>query len=191
MNNIVNLIYEAAVVKRLKRTGWQILGDNEESIGEHSFMTAVIVLFLAKEVKNDKPVNIEKVLTMSILHDFHEARTGDVDKIATFYITRDERKANRDIFQSVDLGIVTTLDEYEQKNSLEAKIVYEANIIALLVELKILVEKGNVHAQEWLMEDAKRLRLSQSKQLAQTIITTDSHDWWKDIRNKLREEFSK
>ena len=39
---ITNLVYEAAVVKRMQRTGWQILGDNEEGVGEHTFMTAVI-----------------------------------------------------------------------------------------------------------------------------------------------------
>ena len=190
MNNIVNLIFEAAVVKRLKRTGWQILGDNEETVGEHSFMTAVISLFLAKEIKKVKPINVEKVLIMSILHDFHEARTGDVDKIATLYIKRDEAKANRDIFQSVDPGIIVMLEEYEQKGSLEAKIVFEANVIALLVELKQLEEKGNTHVREWLDGNMIRLRLPESKQLAQTIITTDSHDWWKEIRKQLHRSFS-
>jgi 5'-deoxynucleotidase YfbR-like HD superfamily hydrolase len=58
MKKIVNLIYEAAVVKRLKRTGWQILGDNEESLGEHIFMTAVIAYLLGKELR----VNLEKVV---------------------------------------------------------------------------------------------------------------------------------
>ncbi len=42
VKKITNLIYEAAVVKRLLRTGWQIFGDNEEGVGEHSFMTAAI-----------------------------------------------------------------------------------------------------------------------------------------------------
>lgn len=79
LKNITNLIYEAAVVKRLKRT-------------------------------------------------------GDLDKIATFYMTRDQEKANKDIFADVDDGLLATLEEYEKKESLEARIVYEANIIAFLVE---------------------------------------------------------
>src|SRR3972149_11157742 len=96
--DITNLVFEAAVVKRMLRTGWQILGDNQEGVGEHGFMTCVIAYFLAKELN----ANMEKVLIMAVFHDFHEARTGDLDKIATFYMTRDQDKANRDIFAGVD-----------------------------------------------------------------------------------------
>lgn len=202
MKNITNLIYEAAVVKRLKRTGWQILGDNDEGVGEHTFMTAVIAYFLAKEIfKGEtlqvarshlvKPVNLEMVLTMSIFHDFHEARTGDLDKIAKFYMTRDQEKANKDIFKGVDDALLETLDEYEKKETLEAKIVYEANIIAFLVELKLLEEKGNIHAREWIDGNLARLRLPEAVSLATDLAQTDSHDWWKHIRKSLHEEFSK
>ena len=57
-------------------------------------MTCVIAYFLAKELK----ANMETVLVMSIFHDFHEARTGESDKIARFYTTRDQDKANQHIF---------------------------------------------------------------------------------------------
>jgi putative hydrolases of HD superfamily len=187
-NSSVDLIFEAAVVKRLKRTGWQILGDNDESVGEHSFMTAVIAYFLAKTVKEN--VNLEKILVMSIFHDFHEARTGDIDKIATFYLTRDTEKANRDIF-SHDNILLKHVEEYEEKQTLEAKIVYEANILALLVEVKLLVEKGNGNAVEWLTENAQRLRLPESVALARQIMAGNSQDWWKDIRRELKREFRK
>src|SRR3990167_10229245 len=184
---ITNLVYEAAVVKRMKRTGWQILGDNQEGVGEHTFMTCVIAYFLAKEQK----VNMEKVLIMAIFHDFHEARTGDLDKIATFYMTRDQEKANRDIFEKVDSGLLVTLNEYEEKKSLEARIVYEANVIAFGVELKLLIEKGNTHAQEWLDANIKRLRLSEAVALANDLAQGNSQDWWKHLRKTLHEEFSK
>ena len=105
---LTNLVFEAAVVKRMQRTGWQILGDNEEGVGEHTFMTCVIAYFLAKQLNPSKDsgqvqqINMEKVLVMAVFHDFHEARTGDLDKIASFYMTRDQDKANRDIFKGVD-----------------------------------------------------------------------------------------
>ncbi|KKR86408.1 hypothetical protein A2875_00750 [Candidatus Gottesmanbacteria bacterium RIFCSPHIGHO2_01_FULL_46_14] len=185
--NITNLVFEAAVVKRMLRTGWQILGDNQEGVGEHTFMTCVIAYFLAKEQK----VNMEKVLIMAIFHDFHEARTGDLDKIATFYMTRDQEKANRDIFEKVDSGLLVTLNEYEEKKSLEARIVYEANVIAFGVELKLLIEKGNTHAQEWLDANIKRLRLPEAVVLANDLAQANSQDWWKHLRKTLHEEFSK
>jgi putative hydrolases of HD superfamily len=185
----INLIFEAAVVKRLERTGWQILGDNRESVGEHTFMTSVIAYLIAKSVP--EKVNLEKILIMSLFHDFHESRIGDVDKIALDYITRDTQKANRDIFSKIDASLLASLDEYESKDTLEAKIVYEANILAVLVELKQLVEKGNINAKEWLTGNAKRLHLVISIDFAEELLNSNSQDWWGEIREKLRQNFSK
>lgn len=194
--NIKNLIYEAAVVKRMKRTGWMIMGDNDEGVGEHTFMTCVIAYLLTKLIQVNSPersgrISLETVLVMSVFHDFHEARTGDLDKIAKFYMTRDQDRANRDIFGGIDDELLSTLDTYEKKETLEAKIAYEANVIAFLVELKLLMEKGNTHAKEWLTGNAKRLRLPEAIALAHELSTSDSHDWWKSIRKTLHEEFAK
>lgn len=192
IKQITNLVYEGAVVKRLLRTGWQVLGDNQEGVGEHSFMTSVIAYFLAKEIKkNQEAINMETVLTMAVFHDFHEARTGDMDKIATFYMTRDQDKANRDIFSGIDDELLALLNTFEEKKTLEARIVYEANVIAFLVELKLLIEKGNTHAKEWLDGNLIRLRLPEAVELAKDLAETDSHAWWKNLRDTLHEEFAK
>lgn len=182
---LVHIIFEAAVVKRLRRTGWQILGGHEEGVGEHSFMTAVIAYFLGKQ----KEANMETVLVMAIFHDFHEARTGEVDKLAKFYITRHEDRANKDIFAAIDPKLLETLETYEEKQSLESRIVYEANILAFLVELKLLTERGHKHTNEWFEGNAKRLRMKESKELAERIKTTDSQEWWTGIRKTLTEQF--
>ena len=187
LKHITNLVFEAAVVKRMKRTGWMILGDNDEGVGEHSFMTCVIAYFLAKQLK----ANMETVMVMSVFHDFHEARTGDLDKIAKFYMTRDQDKANRDIFKGVDDELLKTLDVYEQKQTLEARIVYEANVIAFAVELKLLIEKGNVHAKEWMDANLKRIRIPEAVALAENLAKSNSQDWWITIRKTLHEEFAR
>lgn len=187
LKQLTNLVYEAAVVKRLKRTGWQILGDNEEGVGEHTFMTCVIAYFLAKQLK----ANLETVLIMAVFHDFHEARTGDLDKLAKFYMTRDQEKANRDIFKGVDDELLKILTVYEKRETLEAKIVYEANVIAFLLELKLLIEKGNAHAKEWLDANITRLRIPEAIALARDLAKTSSQDWWSSIRKTLHEEFAR
>lgn len=184
---ITNLIFEAAVVKRLKRTGWQILGDNEESIGEHSFMTAVVSYILAQQMK----LSIEKILLMSLFHDFHESRTGDMDKINKLYLTRNEGQANKDIFASVDPNLLEMVNEYECKKTIEAKVVYEANIIVLLVELKRLEENGNIHAREWITKNSDRLRLPESIKLTKALLSANTQDWWKQMRQKIHIEFKK
>lgn len=192
---LTNLIYEAANVKRMLRTGWQRLGDNEEGVGEHSFMTAVIAYLLAKQInaqsKKDRGVSMEKILIMSVFHDFHEGRTGEMDKVAKLYMTRHEDKANIDIFAGIDDELLGMLNEYEAKQSLEALVVYEANVIAFGVECKILMERGNTHAKEWMDANSLRVRLPESVDLMTALAKTDSQDWWKDIREAIHEEFAK
>ncbi len=193
--HLTNFVYEAANVKRMLRTGWQRLGDNEEGVGEHSFMTAVIAYLLAREINEDKDpgrsVSLEKILLMSIFHDFHEGRTGEMDKMAKRYMTRHEDKANEDIFRDFDDKLLTLLNEYEERQSLEAQIVYEANVIAFGVECRILMEKGNTHAKEWMDGNSLRVRLPESVKLMDSIARTDSQDWWKGIRTEIHEEFAK
>lgn len=192
---LTNLVYEAANVKRMLRTGWQRLGDNEEGVGEHSFMTAVIAYLLAREINEDgnpdRRVSMEKILLMSIFHDFHEGRTGEMDKMAKRYMTRHEDKANEDIFRGVDDALLATLNEYEARESLEAQVVYEANVIAFGVECRILMERGNTHAKEWMDANSKRVRLPESVELMDALANTDSQDWWKAIREEIHEEFAK
>lgn len=184
---LTNLVYEAATVKRMLRTGWQILGDNEENVGEHTFMTCVIAYFLAKQLK----VNMETVLVMSVFHDFHEARTGELDKLAKIYTSRDEGKANKHIFFDVDDELLSLLTTYEEKKTIEAQIAYEANVIAFSVEVRLLMEKGNIHAKEWMEANNSRLRLPESIALAADLAETDSQNWWKSIRQTIHEEFAK
>lgn len=191
-----NLIYEAANVKRMLRTGWQRLGDNVEGVGEHSFMTAVIAYLLAKQLQaNDlersRRISMEKVLIMSIFHDFHEGRTGEMDKMAKRYMTRHEDKANEDILKGIDDELLVLLNEYEAKQTLEAQVVYEANVIAFNVECRILMERGNTHAKEWLDANAKRVRLPESIALMTSLGQTNSQEWWKHIREEIHEEFAK
>jgi len=193
--SLTNMVFEAANVKRMLRTGWQRLGDNEEGVGEHSFMTAVIAYLLAREINsaNDaaRNVSMEKIMVMSIFHDFHEGRTGEMDKVAKLYMTRHEDKANRDIFEGVDNELLDLLNEYETRKTLEALVVYEANVIAFGVECKILMEKGNMHAKEWMDGNSVRVRLPESVALMHSVAETDSQDWWKRIREAIHEEFAK
>ena len=192
---LTNFIYEAANVKRMLRTGWQRLGDNEEGVGEHSFMTAVIAYLLAREINeqqnDDRKVAMEKIFLMSIFHDFHEGRTGEMDKMAKRYMTRHEDKANEDIFRGFDDALLDLLNEYEARQTLEAQIVYEANVIAFGVECRILMEKGNTHAKEWMDANSLRVRLPESVDLMTAIAQTDSQNWWKNIRDEIHEEFAK
>ncbi len=187
--NIVNFLFEAATLKRLQRTGWQILGENRESIAEHSFMVAIISLVLAQDLKADK----EKVLTIALFHDFSEARMGDIYKLADLYVKADVMKASRDAFSDLsDSGkMLNLIKEYEDEKTLEAKIVHDADTLALMIELKQLIEKGNANAKEWFEANFDALRLDKSIKLANQIKNSNSQDWWKKERDKIHKSFGK
>src|SRR3989338_6664055 len=113
MKSTVDFLFEASALKRLKRTGWQILGgENTESVAEHSFMVAVIAYVMAA----DSNVNLEKILIMALFHDFEESRTGDVYKLADLYTDSAKEKAITDAFSNLPQSAKITglLKEYSQ-----------------------------------------------------------------------------
>ncbi|MBI5451888.1 HD domain-containing protein, partial [Candidatus Gottesmanbacteria bacterium] len=182
-NDLVNFIFEASALKRLQRTGWQILGENKESIAEHSFMVGIISFVLAKQLKAD----LEKVLLMSLLHDFTESRIGDIYKLADFYVKADVMSAANDAFSDllIEDEAIRMTKEYEAEKTLEAKIVHDADTLALMIELKQLMEKGNINAEEWFLGNVDALRLDVSKKLARELKNSNSQDWWKREREKI------
>lgn len=188
--NTVNFIFEAAALKRLERTGWQILGGgNRESVAEHTFMVSVISFTLAKELTAD----VKKVLLMSLFHDFAEARTGDVYKLSDLYVRVDEKKAEKDAFSGFLFGteLIEATKEYEAEKTLEAKIVHDADTLALMFELKQMVENGNINAKEWFSGNFDALKLEESKKTAHQLKKTNSQDWWKRERQIIHKGYKK
>lgn len=184
-----DFLFEASTLKRLKRTGWQILGENQESVAEHSYMVTVISFVLAKQLHAD----VGRVVLIALFHDFSEVRVGDVYKLADCYVKVDELQAAKDAHDgSPDPAeLMRYFQEYEDEGTLESKIVHDADTLGLCIELKQLVERGNKHAQQWLDANKKALRLTESKKLYDEIISTDSQDWWDKERIKINEGFGK
>jgi len=189
MKSLVNFLFEASTLKRLKRTGWQILGENEESIAEHAYMVSVISYILATELN----ANIEKVLIIAMFHDFEEARTGDIYRLADRYVKIDKKRAVSDAFANLPSSgkILKLTSEYEQRKTLEAKIVKDADTLALCIELKQLIEKGNIHAAEWMEHNINQLILDKSKEIGNILKKTDSHNWWKKDREEIKNRILK
>ena len=61
-------------------------------------------------------------------------------------------------------------------------------MIALLVRLKPLAERGDAHAEKWMM-NKNRIRTPEAVILVKMLLETDSQNWWLDIQNELEEEF--
>jgi putative hydrolases of HD superfamily len=153
MSNAIQVLLELQRLKGLDRTGWSLRGlpSGTESVAAHTFGVAVTAMLLADELKEQGVVvNVDKVLRMALLHDWAEARVGDLPRTATEYFGADVRKdaetsAFRDIVSSLGQAesLYTDLyEDYEQRGSLEARLVKIADILDLLVEALALERAG-------------------------------------------------
>ena len=184
MRDIVNFLFEVGISKRIPRSGYQFLGTGSESVADHSFRVAIIAYLLAK---NEPKADTQKVVLMSLFHDFHEARTGDHNYVNKRYVTVNEDKAVSDLAQKLTSGreIVSLIDEFNSRETLEARLVQDADQLDFILELKRQQDLGNKSAAEWLKYSVKRLITDFSKKLANEIVHTDSSDWWFKKKEEL------
>lgn len=184
MRNIINFLFEIGILKKTPRSGYQFLGTGNESVAEHSFRVAVIAYLLAK---NEPKADMQKVVLMSLFHDFHEARTGDHNYVNKRYVTVNENKAVNDLAKKLPFGqeIVSLIDEFNSRETLEAQLSQDADQLDFILELKRQQDLGNISAAEWLRYSVKRLITDFAKKLADEIVTTDSSDWWFKKKEEL------
>ncbi len=184
MRDTVNFLFEAGILKKIPRSGYQFLGTGSESVADHSFRVAIIAYLFAK---NEPKADTQKVILMSLFHDFHEARTGDHNYVNKRYVTVNEDKAVSDLAQKLTSGqeIVSLIDEFNARETLEARLAQDADQVDFILELKRQQDLGNKSAAEWLKYSVKRLITDFAKKLANEILQTDSSDWWFKKKEEL------
>jgi len=177
MKNIANFLFEAGMLKRTPRSGFQFLGSGAESVAEHIFRTTYVGYALGKIEKN---VNVEKLIKMCLFHDLPEARTGDLNYVNKKYVTADEKKAAKDLADTLPFGgeLLEIINEYEEGKTAEALLARDADQLEMILALKEYKDIGNKYADEWLEFSMKRLRTETAKTLAKVILETDSSLWW-------------
>ena len=116
-----------------------------ESVADHSYGVAVAAMLMADElIARGVTVNMECVLRVALLHDWAEVRVGDMPRTATEYFGAEARKrAERSAFEDIVGGIEASgvaekynalHEDYEERESLEARLVKAADVIDLLVQ---------------------------------------------------------
>jgi len=177
MKRIVNFLFEAGMLKKTPRTGYQFLGTGKETVAEHSFRTTVIGYILSTFESGAEPL---KTTLMCLFHDLAEARTGDHNYVNKKYVSVDEDRALKDLSEGLPCGneIVALNHEFREGNSIEAAIANDADQLDLMMELKEQLDLGNNYAREWLEYAVRRLRTSTAKKMAREILATDSTEWW-------------
>lgn len=179
MNRLINFFYEVGTLRKIARSHRQtfLSDDMSDNIAAHSYRVAVIGYFLAKHEKAD----IGKVVTMCLLHDAGEARSGDQNWIHKKYVKVYEDEILQDQLGGLcdDDETLKLAVEYAERQSLEAKITKDADLLeqALLVQEYIM--NGNKEAAKWVGDHKlKDFHLDISREWYKQITTTMPTDWW-------------
>lgn len=178
MERLAQLLFEARSLKRLPRSGYQFLGTGRESVAEHSFTTAFIAFVLgqlAPEADN------RKLITMCLVHDLAEARIGDLNYVQKLYIQADEAAALQDMTFGLPFGakLKALVDEFNQGESLEARLAHDADQLAFLIELKDLADLGYAAPPAWIRNVLGRIQTDIGRSLAKGILATPADMWWR------------
>lgn len=184
---MLETLIELQRLKRLDRTGWVLRGfpNATESVAAHSFGVSVTAMLLADALlAQGVAIDVEKVLRVALLHDWAEARVGDMPRTATLYFGAEVRKqaetsAFRDITEplrgndSGEAARYTSLyHEYEERNTLEARLVKAADVIDLLVQALALERAGGRGLDEfWEVAENPQLQLEgPAKQMVDDLL---------------------
>ena len=128
---ISEFFFQIAELKKLPRSGWKIkVGlENSESVAEHSYMMSVMSMVLS----DMKSLDSEKVLKMTILHDWAESKIGDFMPEQIGYDKKSELEnyAMSEILESLPQKIQNNYqniwDEFLSRETPESKLVYESD----------------------------------------------------------------
>jgi putative hydrolase of HD superfamily len=187
MKRDIDLLYEIGSLRFTDRTWKQFIRGEVANNAEHSFRVAWLALLIARK----EHAKEETVLKMALLHDLSETRTGDVNYVARMYTKRDDDTAYRDILAETsleqDFGVLAS--EYKVRNTLEAKVVKDADNLEVDLEIQELMSQGNKMAEKWVSDRRAgvypKLYTDTAKKLFDAIYNADPDTWHKNAKNRF------
>ncbi|MEW6335553.1 MAG: HD domain-containing protein, partial [Thermodesulfobacteriota bacterium] len=173
MHEIADFLFEVGMLKKTPRSGFQFLGSGCESVAEHVLRTLYIGYVLCKMEPGADEL---RVLRLCLVHDLPEARTGDMNYVNKKYVTVDEKKAVRELAGPLFFGgeIEALLEEFNAKQTQESLLAHDADQLSLILQLKECGDLGNQYSREWIRFAVKRLATEKGRELAESILDTDS-----------------
>ena len=143
-------------------------------MAEHIFRVAWILIALTLS-KHEGEGDEGKILKLAIVHDIAESRTGDVNYLTRQYTKRDDKKAFNDIASGTihELEIFALANEYEERKSVESRIVKDADTLDVELELRELNTKGSLVPKEW--------KKHRNLYVFPTLYTASAKYFWKSI----------
>jgi len=183
-NRNIDFLYEIGSLKNIPRIWQQIMGAKTANNIEHSFRVMMITLMLARlEGKGSE----EKIMKMALFHDMCESRSVDIAFLHKEYVDRKEEKSQKDqlagtVFEG---DIEDLLNEYKERESIESKIVKDADNLECDLELRELEKAGSATATKLIKTHrsnvADKLFTDSAKKLWYKIYEQDPDAWHTEL----------
>ncbi len=186
---LLNFIAEAGMLKRVKRSGWWVLGIKDtESVADHSFRCAVIGYVLARMEK----ATPYKIILMTLFNDLHEARINDMHKMAQRYV--DARKAEDSAFgeqllrlpKGMRKELTSMHKESRAQATKESIIARDADILECLIQAKEYKEHGFKEAVRFMKKAPRHLKTKSAKTLWAMAKKKNLNEWWEQLSDFRR-----
>jgi putative hydrolase of HD superfamily len=177
MKKIAGFLFQANMLKKIPRSGYQFLGSGRESVAEHIYSTA-FVAYVMSELETG--VDALRLISMCLVHDLTEARIGDLNSVQKRYVTADEDKALADAIGDLPFAgsLAELVAEFKEGQTREARLAHDADQIAFILDLKALADMGYKPPHKWLPAIINRLQTDTGKRLAENIMSTPWDSRW-------------
>lgn len=164
LSAIATLLDYANDLKRLPRAGWLLAGVTPaESVAEHSFATTLLALQLAQTVNAefgaqglDRPLDVERVVRIALVHDLAESVVTDLPKRSSQALGEEnKRRSEETAWQSIEPAPELTGSlheywaEYAAGESNEARLVKDADKLEMLHQALRYATGGNRNLAEF------------------------------------------
>jgi len=184
----IDFLYEIGSLRNVPR-GWrQHLGFDVASDLEHTYRLIWLAIIISRM---EKMGDESKIIKMALVHDVAETRTSDLSYVQKVYVKADEHKAADDMFAgTIVADYRKTIEEYESRDSIEAKIVKDADNLDIDLELKEIEELGSKLPGKWTQNNRKLVReqklyTESAKKLWDEIQTSDPSNWHRNMNKWL------
>ncbi len=142
-------------LKQMYRRGWlrnQIPSSSCESIADHIFGVTFLTMLLTDHYRLN--LDFGKLLRMALIHDIGEIFAGDItpeDKISEEQKRAMEKAAITKIFSplSLEMKYLNIWEEYEKRESPEAKFVHQIDKIEMAIQAFIYEKTEMINLEDF------------------------------------------
>ena len=188
-NRDLELLYELGALRFIPRAWKQFFNADFENLAEHHFRVAWLGMILAMMEKHG---DTGKIVKMALVHDIAESRTGDAHTIARQYTKRDELLGINDMLKNTSLkkDMKILWKEYEDKKTIEAKIVKDADWLDVDLEIMEQLGRGHASLKVWLPQRKlvyNKFHTKSARVLWKAIHKSKPFDWLLNARSRFND----